>query len=150
MASNVEQFKKGHAGFNSRDFDAVADLLADGFVYHDHSRGIEFRGRDEFKAFMSEWVKIYSDCRIENPAYIDGGNKVVAQFTARGTNDGPFGQLPPTNKQVTMDMCEIMQFDDQGKIVAGDIYYDQLSMLMQLGHVQPRPAEQAAAPQPQP
>jgi hypothetical protein len=33
-------------------------------------------------------------------------------------------------------MCEIIRFDAEGRIVSGGIYYDQLSMLTQLGHAQ--------------
>ena len=39
-------------------------------------------------------------------------------------------------------MCEITRFDEQGRIVGGEIYYDQLTMLTQLGHM--RAAEETA------
>lgn len=151
MASNLERTKQAHQAFNRRDFDAILGMLADGFVYHDRARGIDFSGSDEFKEFLSGWAQAFSDSRIENATYIEAGDKVIAQFTGRGTNDGPFGQLPPTNKQMTMEMCEVTQFDDQGRMIGGDIYYDQLTMLVQLGHAQPRPQPaEAEAPQPQP
>jgi steroid delta-isomerase-like uncharacterized protein len=150
MESNLEQHKKAHEAFNRRDFDAILDRLADGFVYHDRARSIEFRGRDEFRMFLSEWARSFSDARIDGPTYVDAGDRTIAQFTGRGTNDGPFGQLAPTGKTMTMDMCELMQFDAEGRIVGGDIYYDQLTLLVQLGHAQPRPSEAAAAPPPQP
>jgi hypothetical protein len=42
--------------------------------------------------------------------------------------------------EMTMAFCEIARFDKQGRIVSGSCYYDQYTLLAQLGHVQPLPA----------
>jgi steroid delta-isomerase-like uncharacterized protein len=148
MAPNIENLKKAHQSFNRREIDGTLSVMAENIVYHDRSRGIDFKGRDEFKAFMSQWLKSFSDCKVENPTYLEAGDKVIAQFTVRGTNDGPFGQVAPTGKKMSISICEIMQFNKQGQVISGDLYYDQLSMLVQLGLAQPRPTvgAEAAAP----
>ena len=144
MASkNVETFRAAHQAFNRRDFDAVVKAMAEDLAYHDRARGATFSGRDGFREFMQGWVTAFSNAEVSEPNYIDAGDTVIAEFIARGVNDGPLGPLPKTGRQMNLHFCEILRFDDKGQIVSGNLYYDQLSMMTQLGHAQP--AEAAAA-----
>jgi hypothetical protein len=38
---------------------------------------------------------------------------------------------------MSLPFCEICHFDKQGRIVSGSCYYDQCTLLTQLGHIQP-------------
>jgi steroid delta-isomerase-like uncharacterized protein len=135
MASkNAETFRAAHQAFNKRDFDSVVSVMTDDFVYEDRARGVRFTGRKAFKDFMQGWVTAFSNAEVTASRYADGGNIVVAEFTGRGTNDGPLGPLPKTGRQMNLPFCEIMEFDTTGRIVSGRIYYDQQSLLTQLGH----------------
>src|SRR5215813_2941077 len=101
MAStNTETFRSAHQAFNGRDFDAVVDVMTDGFTYEDRARGVSFTGREGFKQFMQAWVTAFSDAAVTAPVYTDGGSTVVAEFVGRGTNDGPLGDLPATGRQM--------------------------------------------------
>ncbi len=133
-AKNVETFTAAHQAFNRRDFDAVENLLAEDFTYHDQSRGVTFSGRSGFREFMQGWVTAFSNAEVFEPKYIDGGDTVVAEFIARGINDGPLGPLPKTDKQLNLHFYEVMRFNNNGQIVSGNAYYDQQSMMVQLGH----------------
>ena len=134
---NVETFRAAHDAFNRRDFDGVANVLSDQFIYDDRARGTTFKGRTGFKEFMQAWVTAFSDAAVTEPTYIDGGDIVVATFLGTGTNDGRFGDAPATGKRMALPFCEIMRFDAAGRIQSGGIYYDQLSMLTQLGIASP-------------
>jgi len=68
-------------------------------------------------------------------------DKVVTLFTGRGTNDGDFGEYPATGTKIETPMCEVVYFNDDGKLTAGELYYDLMTMLMQLGHIK-EPAKQ--------
>jgi SnoaL-like polyketide cyclase len=57
----------------------------------------------------------------------------VATFTVTGTHDGPLGPFPATGRPFTLELCELWRFDPEGRVVGGDLYYDQVSLLMQLG-----------------
>jgi steroid delta-isomerase-like uncharacterized protein len=133
-STNVERFRAAHQAFNRRDFDAIVNMMAEDFTYRDHARGITFNGRDGFREFMQAWVTALSNAEVYEPTYIDGGDVVVAEFIGQGINDGPLGPFPKTDKQMILDFCEMMRFNDEGQIVSGGIYYDQLSMMTQLGH----------------
>ncbi len=86
------------------------------------------------------WAKAFPDGKITNAQYTDAGDTLIAQFTAEGTNNGPFGAFPPTGRRMSLPFCEIWQFDASGRMILGGIYYDQFTLLTQLGH-----AKQAAA-----
>jgi hypothetical protein len=65
----------------------------------------------------------------------DGG----CTFTVTGTHDGPLGPLPATGQEFTLPLYEMWHFDSSGQVVGGDLYYDQLSLLTQLG-LMPQPS----------
>jgi steroid delta-isomerase-like uncharacterized protein len=135
--NNMETLRAAHENWNRRDFAGVIRNTAEGLVYTDNARGLKLNGRDKFREWTEAWATAFSDARIMDPEYIDAGDIVVARFTAEGTNDGPFGSLKPTGRRMTLPFCEICHFDQEGKIVSGSCYYDQYTLLTQLGHIQP-------------
>jgi steroid delta-isomerase-like uncharacterized protein len=141
MASkNVETMRAAHDSWNRRDFDAMVSAVGPTISYTDYARGVAIKTRDEFKNFVAGWAQAFSDGKITQTSYIDAGDTVIAQFTAVGTNSGPFGSLPATGRRMSLPFCEICKFDANGRMISGGVYYDQLTILTQLGH-----AKQAAA-----
>jgi steroid delta-isomerase-like uncharacterized protein len=138
MASkNVETLRAAHESWNRRDFAGVVRNSAASLVYTDHARSLNLNGLDKFREWTEAWAKAFSDGRIASPEYIDAGDTVVARFTGEGTNDGPFGSLQPTGGKMSLPFCEVWRFDQQGRMVSGGCYYDQYTLLTQLGHIQP-------------
>ncbi len=138
MASkNVDTLRAAHASWNKRDFAGVVRNAAEGLVYTDTARGLNLNGRDQFREWTEAWAKAFSDGKITNPEYIDAGDIVVARFIVEGTNDGPLGSLKPTGRKMSLPFCEICHFDKQGRPISGTCYYDQYTLLTQLGHIQP-------------
>lgn len=133
----METVRAAFQAFNSRDFDAILRSVSDGVQYEDRARSETYRGRNEYREFLQSWVTPFSNAECAQLKLIDGGDTVVAEFIGRGVNDGPLGPLPKSGKQLNLPFCEIMRFNEQGEIVSGAIYYDQLSMMTQLGHAQP-------------
>ncbi len=140
MASrNVETFRAAHDAFNRRDFDAVIASFTDSFAYVDHPRNRTLN-RQEFKdVFMRGWADSFSDARVTEREYVDGGDVVVCRFTGRGTNNGPIEGAPPTGRTMSLPFVEILRFDSQGRVTGGEAIYDQVTILTQLG-LMPQPA----------
>lgn len=133
-STNVATHRAGHEAFNRRDFAAMVRRYADRISWTDHARGVTFTTADEFERdFLAGWVQASSDCQVTDARYTDAGETVVARFTAQGTNDGPLGPFPATGKGWTLPICEMWHFDGSGRVVGGEIYYDQASLLTQLG-----------------
>jgi steroid delta-isomerase-like uncharacterized protein len=133
-SSNIETYREGHQAFNRRDFDSMVKHYADRISWTDRAQGQTFRTPQEFKDnFLTGWVQAFPDCRVTDPQYIDGGRTVFAVFTATGTHSGPLGPLQATGKKISVPLCEMWHFDANGKVVGGDLYYDQVTLLSQLG-----------------
>src|SRR5215475_2400227 len=138
-SSNVETYRAGHEAFNDRDFEAMTKQYAHRIAWTDHPQGRMFSTSQDFKDdFLAGWVVSSSDIRITGPRYIDAGQTVVCTFTVTGTHDGPLGPFPATGKQFALPLCEMWHFDSDGRVVGGDLYYDQVSLLTQLG-LMPQP-----------
>ena len=141
MASrNNDTHRAGHEAFNQRDFEAMTKNYEDSISWTDHSQGRTFTLREDFRDdFLPGWVRTSSDIRITEPHYIDAGRTSVCTFTVEGTHDGPLGPFPATGKQFALPLCEMWHFDPSGHVIGGDLYYDQLSLLTQLG-LMPQPS----------
>jgi steroid delta-isomerase-like uncharacterized protein len=137
---NVETYRAGHDAFNHRDFDAMVKHYADSITWTDRARGLTFSTPQEFKdVFLPGWVEASPDIRISDNCYRDAGQTVVCTFTVVGTHEGPLGPFPATGKRFALPLCEMWHFDSSGRVVGGDLYYDQVSLLMQLG-LMPEPS----------
>jgi steroid delta-isomerase-like uncharacterized protein len=133
-SNNLEAHRAGHQAFNRRDFQAMTKHYADHIAWTDHAQGRTFRTPQEFRDdFLPGWVQTSADIRVTDPHYLDAGQAVVCTFTIVGTHDGPLGPFPATGKPFALPLCELWHFDADGRVVGGDLYYDQVSLLTQLG-----------------
>jgi steroid delta-isomerase-like uncharacterized protein len=131
---NLETYRAGHEAFNRRDFEAMTQHYADSIAWTDHARGQTFSTPEEFRdEFLAGWVHASRDIRITGARYLDAGHTVVSTFSVTGVHDGPLGPFPPTRKGFTLPLCEMWHFDAAGRVTGGELYYDQVSLLMQLG-----------------
>jgi steroid delta-isomerase-like uncharacterized protein len=139
-ARNVEIYRAGHEAFNQRDFEAMTKHYADTIAWTDHAQGRTFGTPREFREdFLAGWLGSSPDIRITAARYLDAGPAVVSTFTAVGSQEGPLGPFPATGREFALPLCEMWHFDSAGQVIGGDLYYDQLSLLMQLG-LMPQPS----------
>ncbi|MGH3971733.1 MAG: ester cyclase [Pseudonocardiaceae bacterium] len=139
--SNVDKYRFTHQAFNRRDWTALIENFAADAEYTDQARGVTVKSPQELVDYLRvNWVAAFSDAAITEVGYIDAGNHVIAQFTAAGTNDGAFGPMPRTGRRISTQFCEIMRFNAAGQIIRGSLYYDQVTILVQLGHMEVPPA----------
>ena len=111
---------------------AVADeIIAPDFFDHDPVPG-QGPGLDGYKGMVGAFRAAFPDLRVKNEDVIAEGDKVVARWSARGTNSGALMNIPPTGKQVTLKGVDILRIEG-GKIVERWGEFDALGMLQQLG-----------------
>lgn len=132
---NIDTHRQAHEAFNSRDWDGVVRDLAPDIQYTDHPHNTTTKNPHEFVEYKTGWVTGFSDAKVGHARYAETGDQTIAQFDGTGTNDGPLGSLPATGKTMHLAFCEVMTYDPDGRIVRGELYYDQLTMLVQLGHM---------------
>ncbi|MGH2795579.1 MAG: ester cyclase [Actinomycetota bacterium] len=137
MASkNVKTALGLYEAFNKRDLDATVERATEDVVWEDHGRGTTYKSRAELKGSFQEWIDGFSDGEASEPKAIDAGDTVIVQFIGRGTNDGKMGPVPATGRRVSVPFVDILTFDEKGRIVRGETYFDMLSMMVQLGLAQ--------------
>ncbi len=136
MRSSVEFHRLAHEAFNQRDWERLRSLMAETIAYDDRPRNLQLRSVDAFLAWLKEWAAGMSDARVTAPEYLEAGEYSICRFTGQGTNDGPMGPTQAaTGKRMDMPFCEILHVQD-GRVTGGEIYYDQLTLLTQLGLVE--------------
>ncbi len=136
----IDKHRSAHEAFNSRDWDGVIRDFGPDAEYTDHPRGVTTKDAQQFVEYLKAgWCTAFSDAEVANVRYSDAGDKSIAQFEGRGTNDGALGPMPATGRTMNMPFCETLTYGPDGKVVSGELYYDQVTMLTQLGHMQPPP-----------
>jgi hypothetical protein len=139
--SNINKHRAVHEAFNRRDWTALTKNFASDIEYTDHPRRVMLKDPHELVDHLkTSWVAAFSDSAITEIDYIDAGRHVVAHFIGTGINDGTFGPMPRTIRRVFTPFCEIMQFNEAGQIISGSLYYDLVTILVQLGHMERPPS----------
>jgi steroid delta-isomerase-like uncharacterized protein len=136
-----------YARWNSREFDGVAELLADDGEIVLVGSDTHFRGPDGAIEFSRMWADGFPDGRVTIDRVTGSGDFVTVQYTGRGTQTGtlrgPGGDIPATGRSVTLHLCDVHEIRS-GKIRSMQTYFDSASLLTQLG-VMPEAAIEAKA-----
>ncbi len=117
--------------FNKRNLAAVDALIAPHQIDHSLPPGLP-RTREGTRQAIRMTLTAFPDLNVVVEDIIAEGDKVVTRYTTRGTQQGFFGGLPPTGKQVAVPGMVIARIAD-GKIVEQWGLDDRLDMLQQLG-----------------
>ncbi len=122
---------------NKGKLDAIHDLVATNYVWHDAPPGLP-SGTEGLKQFFAMHSAAFPDWHSTIDDLIAEGDKVTQRFTGRGTHKGEFMGIAPTGKQVTLTGILIYRIAG-GKIVEEWLNVDELGMMQQLGVVPPPP-----------
>ena len=113
--------------------DLIDELVDPDVVEHEEFPGIP-PGREGVKEFFSMFRSAFPDLQFAVEDMVAEGDKVAARITIRGTHKGPFLDIAPTGKQITVDAIDIFRFAS-GKIVDHWVVTDQMIMMQQLGAI---------------
>ncbi len=112
------------------------NALSDNVEFCDIPSGMVLKTKNEIRQYQETWFKAFPDATCEVTQVWGSGDRVLVEFTVRGTHQGPLalpsGSIGPTYKKIECRNCDILQFRD-GKIISGRTYYDMASLLSQLG-----------------
>ena len=82
------------------------------------------------------WATAFPDGMAVVDRVIASGAHVVVEYTGRGTHTGTLstsmGDIPATGRSVTLQMCDVLEFEN-GKVRSQRSYFDTGSMMAQLG-----------------
>ncbi len=113
---------------------AMIDTLVDA-AFMDHSPDMGYTADIAgLKKDFAELYIAYPDLSIKSDFMITEGDLVSAHVIMTGTNSGPMGDMPATNKKVKVEGVDILRVKD-GKITEHWGYMDQAKMMEQLGQM---------------
>ena len=125
---------------NAGDIDGFGDLIADDFVEHEETPGLE-PTKDGVKQFFQMYRAAFPDLRMEPQDVVTQGDKVVARVRATGTHRGEFMGIPASDQSIDVQLVDIVRFGDDGLAHEHWGVFDALAMMQQLGAVPgPTPA----------
>jgi steroid delta-isomerase-like uncharacterized protein len=111
--------------------DLVDQLYSEGFVDDSPGGG---KGRQLIKDAVTTFHKAIPDLQIDIEDAFAVNDKVVLRYAARGTQTGPYYDIPASGKQVTARGITVFRVVD-GKINTEWTEYDRLGVLRQIGAV---------------
>ncbi|HEX4467084.1 MAG TPA: ester cyclase [Solirubrobacteraceae bacterium] len=116
---------------NHHDFDTTIGTFSQP-RYEIIPTGDVFDGEAAVRAYFAETRTAFPDQRNELISLRHADDAVIVEFDLLGTHLGPLRALPPTGKAFRVQVTAFFVFDAE-KIVCERVYFDQLSLLRQLG-----------------
>jgi carboxymethylenebutenolidase len=126
------------AEFELKDVDAIMATVTDDVTNYNVPVGVGARGYDAVRAYYRDIfiASLPDDWQVEGMNRVVGEDQLVDEvhitFTHTKQMDWLVPGVPPTGRRVVTDMVAIVGFRD-GKVSGERIYWDQLSVLRQVG-----------------
>lgn len=113
----------------------IPDLYAEDCAFY----GMEGPGaidREGYEAFLTAQFEAFPDLSfdVEETIGDPDGERMAVRWTAHGTHDGAFGEVPATGEAVTVTGMSFLHLED-GEIVEAHVDYDLMGLLRQIGAV---------------
>lgn len=131
MADSAEIARQYLESFNSRDWGKMRSFLHADYTYTGGDGQVQ-RGPDAGIAVAQMFSTAMPDAKLSIGRIHAAGNVAITEFTGSGTQTGPFMDIAPTGRKVSMPVCNVVEIKD-GKIVAEREYMDMAHMMQQLG-----------------
>ncbi len=131
---NASTLRRLYVLLNAGDIDGFGALLADDFVEHEETPGLE-PTKEGVQEFFRIYRAAFPDLRMDTEDVVASGDKAVARVRATGTNQGEFMGMPASGKSIDVQLIDIMRFGDDGLVREHWGVIDALSMMQQLGVV---------------
>jgi steroid delta-isomerase-like uncharacterized protein len=90
-------------------------------------------GPEEVGRYFEETRRAFPDQRNELLALHHADEAVLVEAVIRGTHRGPLRSLPPTGREFELPILAMFVFEGEDKLVCERVYFDQLTVLRQLG-----------------
>jgi steroid delta-isomerase-like uncharacterized protein len=125
--------------WNARRLERIPDFYATDYVADYRPYGALREGHEGIRGMVERAWEAFPDYHEELHELLAEGDRVVARFTISGTQNGPWGVLPPSGRRVEFDEIVILELRD-GKVARQRGIADNLAALRQLGILPTPPA----------
>lgn len=136
---HVATMRRAYELISTGGIDGFGALLADDFVEHEETPGLE-PTKDGVLQFFRMYRGAFPDLRMEPLDVLSSGDKIVARVRATGTHQGDFLGLPASGRRIDIALIDIIRFGDDGLAHEHWGVVDALAMMQQLGAIPEAPA----------
>lgn len=119
--------------WNKKDLKAIDTYFSESLIRQVNGVNLA-SNKNELTANLQVYFTGFPDLILELDNMISDGSETYMSWTLTGSNTGVFGDLPPTGKRIKISGITRMDFDEEGKIAVEEVYYNELSLLQQMGH----------------
>ena len=123
-----------YTALNAGDLDGFGAMLADDFVEHEETPGLA-PTKEGVLEFFRMYRAAFPDLRMEPQDVLTSGDRAVARVRATGTQQGEFMGMPPSGKNVDVQLIDIIRFEDDGLAREHWGVVDLMTMMQQLGAI---------------
>ncbi|WP_282136812.1 nuclear transport factor 2 family protein [Seonamhaeicola maritimus] len=118
---------------NKKDSNSLNNLLAEDYSRYINDEKVA-SGAEELRTSIDPFFKGFSDFNIEllHTSTIVN-NAIFVHWKMTGTHDGTFAETEATGNKVSVNGLSRLQYNDEAKLVMEHIYFDQLSVMTQIG-----------------
>jgi steroid delta-isomerase-like uncharacterized protein len=131
---HASTMKRMYELISAGDIDGFGDLVAEDFVEHEETPGLE-PSKEGVKQLFHMYRAAFPDLRMEAQDILVSGDKVVARVRGTGTHQGEFMGMPATGKSIDVQLIDIIRFGDDGLAREHWGVFDALAMMHQLGAI---------------
>jgi steroid delta-isomerase-like uncharacterized protein len=148
-AANKEVVLKMIRAMNDRDFEALDRYVAQDVRRHSEATpGVRVENLRQFKEFLEQDLASVPDAVQRVNMIFAAEDKVAVHATYSGTQTGPLGPFPPSGKPLEASFIGLLRLEN-GKIAEIWVEWDNMNILVQLGHVPPPQSDITPAQQSQ-
>jgi steroid delta-isomerase-like uncharacterized protein len=122
---------------NRHEFDATLGTF-DHPRYEIIATGEVYDGEEEVRGYFAATRDVFPDQRNELIALHHADSAVIAEFQLKGTHRGEIHGIAPTGKEFTCRCASFFIFDVD-RLVCERVYFDSLTIMTQLGVLDPTP-----------
>ena len=133
-AEILEYEQKWLDGLNSGNVSIADEVFQPGCVIHINGNPQRDLTLENFKQMVTGLLVAFPDLHFTINDQFSSGDKVSTRWTAKGTNTGPFGEMPATGRTVEVEGL-IIDYMVNGKVAKRWELWDQMAMMQQLGLV---------------
>ena len=117
------------------DLDALDELVTEDVVVRHVGASGAIEGRSAYRAHLRGMREAFADLQIQTELMAASDARVVLQWWATGTSEGPFMGFAPTGEEVRFAGLDAYRFRD-GRIAELRTAFDLLDLLVQLDAVE--------------
>ncbi|GMQ82966.1 MAG: hypothetical protein BMS9Abin05_2436 [Rhodothermia bacterium] len=124
------------------DMALIDEIISPEFVLRSPMFPEPIVGIEGYKALVTNTARTFSDFTATIDEIVVHGDQLWGRFSMSGTNTGPLGELPPTNKSFSITGLAVTRVAD-GMIVEDETFWNVLDLYQQLGFtLTPPPGQQ--------